>query len=171
MTSSHIRPALRADLPRLTEIYNHYVVNTAITFDIEPFTVEQRASWFALHAETGRYRLLVAEEAGQVVGYASTGSFRDKRAYETTVETSIYCAPEVAGRGLGTRLYAALFESLRGEDVHRALAGITLPNPASVALHQRFGFVEAARFNENGRKLDRYWDVVWLEKRLAPESS
>jgi phosphinothricin acetyltransferase len=171
MTSSHIRPALRGDLPRLTEIYNHYVVNTAITFDIEPLTVEQRAGWFDLHAESGRYRLLVAEDAGQVVGYAGTGPFRDKRAYETTVETSIYCAPEVTGRGLGTRLYAALFESLRGEDVHRALAGITLPNPTSIALHQRFGFVEVARFNENGRKLGRYWDVAWLEKRLTPESA
>jgi phosphinothricin acetyltransferase len=171
MTDLRIRLALPADLPRLTEIYNHYVVNTAITFDIEPFTVEQRASWFNLHAETGRYRLLVVEDAGQAVGYASTGPFRDKRAYETTVETSIYCAPEATGRGIGTRLYAALFESLRGEDVHRALAGITLPNPASVALHQRFGFVEVARFNENGRKLGRYWDVAWLEKRLAPESS
>ena len=171
MTSLRIRLALRADLPCLTEIYNHYVVNTAITFDIEPFTVEQRVSWFDLHAETGRYRLLVAEDAGHLVGYAGTGPFRPKQAYETTVAATIYCAPDATGRGVGTRLYAALLDSLRGEDVHRALAGITLPNPASIALHQRFGFVEVGRFNENGRKLGRYWDVAWFEKRLAPESS
>jgi phosphinothricin acetyltransferase len=161
-----IRDAVVGDLPALTAIYNHYVVHTPITFDIEPFTVEQRAEWFKLHSETGRYRLLVAEEAGTVVGYAGTGPFRAKRAYETTVETTIYCAPHATGRGIGTLLYGALFEALKGEDVHRALGGVTLPNAASVALHTRFGFVEVARFNENGRKLGRYWDVAWFEKRL-----
>lgn len=166
MRAVRIRSAVWSDLPRLTEIYNHYIVNTAITFDIEPFTVAHRAKWFEQHADTGRHRLLVAEDGGHVVGYAGTGPFRPKKAYETTVETTIYCAPDVTGRGLGTRLYAALFDALRGEDVHRALAGITLPNPASIALHQRFGFVEVARFNENGRKLGRYWDVAWFEKRL-----
>ncbi|HSQ02588.1 MAG TPA: GNAT family N-acetyltransferase [Burkholderiales bacterium] len=167
MLALRIRAAVPSDLPRLTAIYNHYVSHTAITFDIEPFTVAQRASWFEQHAETGRYRLLVAEDAGRVVGYAGTGPFRPKRAYETTVETTIYCAPDATGCGIGTRLYVALFDLLRGEDVHRALAGITLPNPPSIALHQRFGFVEAARFNENGRKLGRYWDVAWFEKRLG----
>jgi phosphinothricin acetyltransferase len=154
------------DLPALTAIYNHYVVNTPITFDIEPFTIEQRAEWFGVHAESGRYRLLVAEEAGEVMGYAASGPFRPKQAYETSVETSIYCKPDATGRGIGTRLYSALFDALKGEDVHRALGGITLPNPASVALHARFGFVEAARFSENGRKFGRYWDVAWFEKRL-----
>ena len=161
-----VRSAVLSDLPRLTEIYNHYIVHTAITFDITPFTVEQRANWFAQHADSGRYRLFVAEDAGHVLGYAGTGPFRPKQAYETTVETTIYCAPDVTGRGIGTRLYRALFEALCGEDVHRALAGITLPNPTSIALHQRLGFVEVARFNENGRKFGRYWDVAWFEKRL-----
>ena len=160
------RDAILGDLPALTAIYNHYVVNTPITFDIEPFTVEQRLQWFELHARTGRYRLFVAEEAGTVIGYAGTGPFRPKEAYETTVETTIYCAPHATGRGIGTRLYAVLFDALKGEDVHRALGGITLPNEASVALHTRFGFVEVARFSENGRKLGRYWDVAWFEKCL-----
>lgn len=161
-----VRNAVSSDLPRLTDIYNHYIVHTAITFDTRQFTVAERAKWFAEHGDPGRYRLLVAEDAGQVLGFAGTGPFRPKQAYETTVETTIYCAPEATGRGIGTRLYSALFEALRGEDVHRALAGITLPNPPSIALHQRFGFVEVARFNENGRKLGRYWDVAWFEKRL-----
>ncbi len=161
-----IREAVAGDLPALTAIYNHYVVNTVVTFDMEPFTVEQRMEWFELHTRTGRYRLLVAEEAGTVVGYVGTGPFRTKQAYETSVETSIYCAPQATGRGIGTLLYGALFEALKGEDVHRALGGVTLPNPASVALHARFGFTEVARFTENGRKLGRYWDVAWFEKRL-----
>ena len=164
--SVRIRVAAVDDVPSLTEIYNHYIVETPITFDVEPFTVEQRTEWFSRHAETGRYRLLVAEEAGAVIGYAGTGPFRPKRAYESTVETSIYCAAHATGRGIGTRLYAALFEALKGEDIHRALAGVTLPNTASIALHTRFGFVEVARFCENGRKFGRYWDVAWFEKRL-----
>ncbi len=166
MTEIRIRPAVIDDLPSLTAIYNHYVIHTPITFDIEPYSVERRMEWFHEHAANGRYRLLVAEDAGAVVGYACTGPFRAKQAYETTVETSIYCAPEATGRGIGSRLYAALFEALAGEDVHRVLGGVTLPNAASVALHARFDFVEVARFNENGRKLGRYWDVAWFEKRL-----
>src|SRR5262245_44399844 len=87
-----IRASTLDDLPALTAIYNHYVVNTPITFDIEPFTVAQRMEWFETHGARGRHRLLVAEENGTVVGYAATGPFRAKRAYETSVETSIYCA-------------------------------------------------------------------------------
>jgi phosphinothricin acetyltransferase len=167
VTSVEIRAATPADLPALTAIYNHYVIHTPITFDIEPFTVEQRAEWFRVYSATGRHRLLVAEEAGEIVGYAGTGPFRTKAAYETSVETSIYCAPNATGRGIGTRLYSALFDCVKGEDVHRALGGVTLPNEASVALHKRFGFVEVARFSENGRKFGRYWDVAWFEKHLV----
>jgi phosphinothricin acetyltransferase len=159
-----IRNAKHGDLPRLTEIYNYYVINTAITFDLEPLTVEQRAPWFDEHADTGRYRLLVAEEAGRVIGYASSGQFRTRRAYDTTAETSIYCAPEVTGRGVGTALYRALFAAIKGEDIHRLAAGITLPNDASVALHRKFGFIQVGVFTENGRKFGRYWDVAWFER-------
>jgi phosphinothricin acetyltransferase len=80
------------------------------------------------------------------------------------VETSVYVAPELVGRGLGTLLYTELLALLAGEDVHRALAGIALPNDASIALHQRMGFVRVARFSEQGRKFDRYWDVDWFER-------
>lgn len=167
MREAEIRAPRPADLPTLTEIYNHYIVNTAITFDVQPFSVEERAAWFDLHQETGRYRLMVAQESGQVVGFASSGPFRVKRAYDTTVEMTIYCAPQATGRGLGTRLYAGLFKALEGEDIHRAVAGITLPNDASIALHKRFGFTEVGVFSENGRKLGRYWDVLWMERRMA----
>lgn len=164
MPEISIRPADRADLPRLTEIYNHYVVNTPVTFDVEPHTVEQRAQWFSQFAEKRRYRLLVAEERGIILGYAGTTRFRPKAAYETTVETTIYCAPEAVGKGIGSRLYAALFESLAGEDIRRIVAGYTLPNPASAALHERFGFKRVGVFTENGRKFGRYWDVAWNER-------
>jgi len=164
MSDVAIRLAARGDLPRLTEIYNYYVVNTPVTFDIEPYTVERRAEWFNQFGASGRYRLLVAEENGSILGYVGTTRFRPKAAYETTVETTIYCAPEAIGKRIGSRLYASLFESLGGEDIRMFVAGYTLPNPASAALHERFGFKRVGVFTEVGRKFGRYWDVAWNER-------
>jgi phosphinothricin acetyltransferase len=165
--ATRIRPATRSDLPALTGIYNHYVRETPITFDVEPFTEETRRPWLEQFGPSGRYRLLVAEDEGQVLGYAGTTRFRPKPAYDTSVETTVYLDPEVTGRGLGARLYTALFRELEGQDVHRALAGVTLPNDASLALHRHFGFSEVGIFRAVGRKFGRFWDVLWLEKPLG----
>jgi phosphinothricin acetyltransferase len=167
-----VRPATEGDLEALNDIYNQYVKDTHFTFDMEPWTMEARREWFNRHAPTGRYRLLIAESDGAVVGYACSGQYRTKPGYATSVETSIYLASNAVGRGAGTKLYEGLFKSLEVEDVHRAYAGIGLPNPASVALHERFGFKRVAHFTEQGRKFDRYWDVAWFEKPLGaqPES-
>src|SRR5258705_3137282 len=162
MAEIRFRPAERADLARLTEIYNYYIVNTPVTFDVEPYTVERRETWFEQFG-VGRYRLLVAEGDAGVVGYAGTMRWRPKAAYDTTVETTIYCAPEAVGKGIGSRLYAALFEALRGEDVHRFVAGDTLPNLATGALHERLGFKVVGGVSEVGRKIGKYWDVCWTE--------
>lgn len=158
------RPARPDDLPRLTEIYNHYVVHSPATFDLEPKSVDERRDWFAQFADTGRYRLIVAEEAGQVLGYAGATRWRAKPAYSETVETTIYCAPEAIGRGIGARLYAALFAALKDEDVHRIVAGYVPPNEASARLHQRCGFRPVGVFTEVGYKFGKYWDVCWLER-------
>ncbi|HWQ29240.1 MAG TPA: GNAT family N-acetyltransferase [Dehalococcoidia bacterium] len=162
-----VRPASRADLPRLTEIYNHYVLQTAVTFDLEPVTPEERRAWLEQFGVTGPHRLFVAERDGVVLGYAGSHRFRARRAYDTTVETTVYCAPDATGLGIGTLLYRALFDALRGEDLRVAIAAITLPNPASVALHERFGFALVGVTHEVGRKFGRYWDVAWYEKRLG----
>lgn len=167
MDEVRVRPAAIADLPRLTEIYNHYVVHTPVTFDIEAYSVEKRSIWFAQFAPAGRYRLLVAEAGPSVVGYAGTTRFRPKPAYDTTVETTIYCAPEAVGKHIGSRLYSELFSAIAGEDIHRIVAGYTMPNPQSAALHARFGFMPVGIFRENGRKFGRYWDVMWLERPLS----
>lgn len=153
-----VRAAQAADLPRLTEIYNFYVVNTPVTFDIKPYSINARAAWLNQFATTGRYRLLVAEQGGSLLGYAGTTRFRAKAAYDPTVETTVYCAPEAVGRAVGSLLYSALFEAIAQEDIHRIVAGYTLPNPASAALHERFGFDRVGIFRENGRKFGRYWD-------------
>ncbi len=102
----------------------------------------------------------------RVLGYASSSPFRPKAAYETSVEASIYLASDATGLGIGTALYSRLFEELAGEDVRRALGGIALPNPASIALHARFGFTLVGTYTEQGRKFGRYWDVAWYEKGL-----
>lgn len=164
MSEIRIRLADRADLARLVEIYNHYVLSTPVTFDVEVYTVERRETWFAQFSASGRYRLLVAETNGAVLGYAGTTRFRPKVAYETTVETTIYCAPEAVGKGIGGQLYAELFERLKGEDIRRFVAGYTLPNAASEALHRRYGFKVVGVFTENGRKFGKYWDVCWTER-------
>jgi phosphinothricin acetyltransferase len=161
-----IRTAGDADLPTLTAIYNHYVDRSVATFDTEPFTVEQRRSWFAQFAGTGRHRLLVAEVDTRVVGYAGSHAFRSRAAYDPTVETSIYLDHAERGRGVGRRLYQALFELLSREDIHSAVAGITLPNDPSVGLHRSFGFEPCGVMREVGRKHGRYHDVAWMQRRF-----
>ena len=161
-----IRPANRADLPRLTEIYNHYVIHTPVTFDVEPYTVERRAAWFEQFALTGRYRLVVAEEDGLVLGYAGTTRFRPKAAYDTTVETTVYCSHESVGKGIGRKVYAGLFEALAGENINRIVGGYTLPNDGSAKLHEFFGFKNVGIFTQVGYKFGKYWDVQWTERPL-----
>lgn len=162
-----IRFASIDDLARLTDVYNHYVLNSHVTFDLESVTLEERREWFAQFAVAGPHRLLVAEENGIAVGYAGSFRFRTRKAYEATIETTVYCAPEAVGRGIGSALYGALFESLRGEELHVAIGAIAVPNPPSIALHERFGFALAGVMHEVGRKFDRYWDVAWYEKLLS----
>jgi phosphinothricin acetyltransferase len=161
-----IRPAELRDVPALVDVYNHYIATTAITFDIEPVTVESRTEWFRHYAPTGRHRLLVGYDGRALLGYASTSPFAVKAAYETSVEVSVYLAPDQTRRGLGTALYEALFASVAGEDIHRAYAGITLPNEASVALHLRFGFSDVGVYREVGRKFGRYHDVLRMQREL-----
>jgi phosphinothricin acetyltransferase len=163
-----VRPGVETDLAALTDIYNHYVRETPITFDTTVFTPEERRPWLLSHLEDGRHRLMVAAatDSQRILGYATSSAFRAKPAYETSVEVSVYLAPDAAGRGVGTLLYKALFEALADEDVHRAYAGIAQPNEASARLHERFGFRYVGTYREVGRKFGRYWDVAWYEKEL-----
>jgi len=161
-----IRDGVLTDLPALTDILNHYIVQTPINFDVEPYTIEARRQWFEEHAAKGRYRLVVAEDAGQVVGYATTSRWRPKASYGTTVESSVYCRHDARGRGIGTALYRALFDAIKNEDVHMIVAGATMPNAASVALHERLGFTQVGVFKAVGRKFDRFWDVAWFQRPL-----
>jgi len=155
-----IRRVEQGDLPALLEIYNHYVRETPVTFDIEPRTLAQRQAWLDTFAASGRYQCFVALKDGQPVGWASSHRYNERAAYDTTVASSIYLAPDATGQGLGRRLYAVLFDALKAADVHRLFGGITLPNEASVRLHRSFGFELVGTYPEVGRKFGRYWDVA-----------
>lgn len=163
-----IRAAVPADLPALTDIYNHYILHTPITFDLKPYTIEQRRPWFDEHASTGRHRLLVAiDDHRSIAGYATTSRWRPKAAYDTTVESSVYCRHDARGRGIGRLLYQSLFAAIESEHVHMIVAGATLPNDASVALHARMGFTRVGVFTQVGHKFDRFWDVAWFQRPMT----
>ncbi|MFJ9374461.1 GNAT family N-acetyltransferase [Streptomyces sp. NPDC101455] len=171
-TEVQVRPGAESDLDALTDIYNHYVRETPITFDTVPFTPEERRPWLLSHPEDGPYRLKVAVDgtfqgnSQRILGYATSSPYRVKPAYSTSVEVTVYLTPDAGGRGIGTLLYKALFEALADEDVHRAYAGIAQPNEASTRLHERFGFRHIGVHREVGRKFGRYWDVAWYEREL-----
>lgn len=161
-----IRAAVASDYPTILALYNHYITTSPATFDIEPVTLESRQGWFEQFDETGRHRLLVLDAEGDILGYAASMTLREKAAYDPSVETTIYLRGDATGQGLGQRLYTGLFDLLAKEDIHRAYAAITLPNPASIALHTMLNFTHCGTFNEVGHKLGKYWDVAWYEKKL-----
>jgi phosphinothricin acetyltransferase len=160
-----LRLAQPGDFAALVDLYNYYVSNSHFTFDTDPVPVSEREAWFGSHRETGPHRLYVAMDHTQVVGYAASSAFHPKPVYDSSVELSIYVHPEYLNRGIGCTLYEELIPTLEQEPiVHRLYAGITLPNDASVALHERFGFKQAGRFAEVSHKAGRFWDLVWLER-------
>ncbi|MDA0347221.1 MAG: GNAT family N-acetyltransferase [Verrucomicrobia bacterium] len=161
-----IRHARTADASGINRIGNHYINITPANFKTEPLTLEERETWINSFSESGPYQLFIAEEDNSILGYAGSTKFHDRTAYDTSVATAIYLDPNACTKGIGTRLYTQLFQALAKEDLNRAFAGITIPNPASEALHLKFGFKKVGIFTEAGRKYDKYWDVLWLEKNL-----
>lgn len=161
-----VRYCREGDLEQINDIYNHYVRTSPATFDIDEISMERRRKWFTHYAQTGPHRSFVAAEDGLVLGYATSSQLQERKAYETSTMVTAYIADGHHRRGIGRQLYAALFDAISGEDLHRAYAGITLPNDASLGLHRSFGFRQVAVFSEQGRKFEKYWDVAWFEKEL-----
>lgn len=161
-----IRAVRPGDGASICGIYNHYIANTVVTFATEPETVEAMGE--AIAAADDRHPWLVWVEDGAVLGYALAGAWKSRCAYRYSVETTIYLDPAAAGRGIGTRLYAELLERVRAAGHHSALGGIALPNPASVALHEKLGFRQVGRFVQVGRKFGRWVDVGYWQRIFAP---
>ena len=161
-----LRHGVSDDLEALTRIYNHYIRHSVSTFDTRPFQAEARRGWFAHFASGSPHQLWVAERRGALLGYASSSAFRSKPAYDTSVETSVYLHPDHQGKGLGKLLYTKLFERLSVFPLRRAFAGIALPNPGSIALHEAIGFERVGTMTEAGYKFGGYHDLAWYEKPL-----
>ena len=161
-----IRSANHEDLPAIVEIYNEGGVATTASYDIEPVTLEERAAWFERLRNQG-HPVLVLEENGRVVGFASYGSFRDKAAYLHTVEHSVYVAEGSRSNGVGRMLLCALLDHARGRGVHVMLGVLDADNMASRAFHKSLGFIESAVLPEVGRKFGRWLDVVFVTRRFG----
>ena len=160
-----ISAATPADRAAIIAINNHYIEHSVATFDTELETIEAKASWFASFDDHGPYQLLVARDP-EVTGYACTSQYRTHEAFDATVVLSIYLAPDHVGRGVGSALYTALFDAIADAGLHRALAGIALPNDASVALHRRFGFADVGVFDEYATKWGRQLSTLWMQRPL-----
>jgi phosphinothricin acetyltransferase len=163
-----IRYATEDDLPQIVEILNYTAANSIANFDTRPVSAGERRDWFTQFSHTGPYRLLVAQRSNRVVGYACSGRYRDHEAFQETVEVSIALDARSRGQGAGTALYRELFDCLADEPVHVALAGIALPNDASVALHRNFGFTEVGIFREYAVKNGQYISSIWMQRLCRP---
>ena len=156
-----IRAALTNDAAAIADIYNHFVRHTVVTFEEVPVAAKEMAQRILDVSE--RLPWLVWEDGGAVVGWAYATAWKPRSAYRFSVETTVYVAPSHQRRGVGDALYRKLIEELRARKLHSAVGGIALPNPASIALHEKLGFKKIAHFAEVGRKLDRWVDVGYWQ--------
>ena len=160
-----IRKATLHDAAAINAIYNPLIEQTHVSFDTEPWPEEQRRRWIEDHPG-GRRRALVAEAGDTVIGFAATGPYRRKAAYDTSVESTICLLPTATGGGVGRRLMTRLLDDLAAAGTHRAYAIVALPNDASIAFHLAMGFRSLGIQHEVGRKFDRYWSTELLEYRF-----
>jgi phosphinothricin acetyltransferase len=161
-----IRPADTSDLDSLHRLRNDYIDDSYATFDENSMTRDDVDLWLHSYDREGPYRLQVATDKKRLLGFAGSQAYRHHPAFRKTIETSVYVAPGHERRGIGSALYEALFEALANEDLHRAVAGIALPNEASVRLHKKMGFAEVGTFDEYAIKHDRYISSVWMQRSL-----
>jgi phosphinothricin acetyltransferase len=159
-----VRNAIVSDLPQIIEIRNYYILNTKALFETEPSSFQERLSWFNRYKNQGPYQIWVADLDDKILGYAFSSPYRAGDYFDRTIETSIYLHPEAKGQGIGSLLYTHLFEELKNENLVTAVAGIALPNEASVALHKKFGFQEVGIFKNYAEKNGKLISSLWLQK-------
>lgn len=162
-----LRPVTPADAPAIAAIYGAVVRDTSISFEtVPPSDDEMRARIAAVYPQRP---WLVAEDDDAFLGYAYANEFRSRAAYRWSVETTVYVAVPAHRRGVGRRLYTALFALLDALGYRRAFVGITLPNDASVGLHHALGFTDVGVLARAGFKFGRYHDVASLERSLGTD--
>jgi phosphinothricin acetyltransferase len=160
-----LRPVKPADAAAIAAIYNYYVVHTIITFEEEKITTREMAKRITESKKAG-LPWFVWEEHGQVLGYSYASKWKSRCSYRYSVESTVYLDKDATRRGLGTKLYSALIDSLRSTRIHAIIGGVALPNAGSAGLHEKLGFKKIAHFKEVGWKFDQWIDVGYWELLL-----
>tara|TARA_R110000751_G_scaffold150865_3_gene255832 strand:+ start:705 stop:1229 length:525 start_codon:yes stop_codon:yes gene_type:complete len=164
-----IRDAVKGDSEGIAHIYNYYIENTAISFEETPVSgadIERRIE----NVQMAGLPWMVAVEDYAVVGYAYATKWKERSAYRFSAEVSVYLSNQVQGRGLGASLYETLFSKLKEGGINTVIGGITLPNPASVALHEKMGMKKVAHFENVGFKFNQWQDVGYWQLSLGERS-
>ncbi|MGR5559324.1 N-acetyltransferase family protein [Vibrio fortis] len=162
-----IRTGKLADVSSITDIFNYYIEHSNARFEESPLSLDNRLEWFSQFKPDSRHQIYVAIDNGKLIGFACSQPYRAMAAFDETVEVTVYLAPFIQGKGVGSKLYEKLFGAIQAHGVHRVLSGVALPNEASIALHKRFGFREVGVFNEYAKKNGEYISSMWLEKMLS----
>lgn len=162
-----IRAVEAQDAKVISEIYNHYISNTVITFEEETVTPQEIRNRITKVQSDGLPWLIAQDDSGDVLGYAYASKWRERFSYRFSVEVTVYLSKEHGGKGLGTLLYAELFKQLKANNIHSVIGGITLPNAASVAVHEKFGMKKVAHFTEVGFKFEQWLDVGYWQGTLS----
>lgn len=160
-----IRAVCKKDLEKISAIYNYYIENSTATFEEEAVAASEIGRRVeSVHKDNLPW--LVADKGNQIAGYAYATNWKTRSAYRYSAEIAVYLDHTNQSRGWGTKLYEALFATLKNRSMHAVIAGVTLPNPASVALHEKFGMEKVAHFTQVGYKFGRWLDVGYWQKVL-----
>jgi len=159
-----IRPVQLSDAPQLTEMYNYYIRETTSTIELEELSVSDFEA--RITKITSKFPYIVWEEKGEILGYAYATTFRERAGYRFTVETSVYVRKDQIKNKIGSKLYVELIRLVTEKGFHRAIGGLTLPNPASERFHEKMGFKKVAHFHEVGQKFGNWHDVGFWQLDL-----
>ena len=160
-----IRVASQSDSVDIVEIYNHYILNSVVTFEEEPITSDEMSN--RIHsALEDQLPWIVAEHDDQILGYAYASKWKGRCAYRHSVESTVYVSNNQQSKGLGSQLYDQLLRELKTKKIHVVIAGIALPNNSSIGLHEKYGFEKVAHFKEVGYKFKKWVDVGYWQLKL-----
>jgi phosphinothricin acetyltransferase len=162
-----IRDATENDLPGLLAIYNDVIATSTAVYSYVPVTLEDRTQWWRARVAQG-YPVLVATDGSGVLGFSTFGDFRTWPGYRFTVEHSVHVRADCRGQGIGKELVKALFPRAGALGKHVMIAGVDAANDASIRFHERLGFEKAGHLREVGHKFDRWLDLVFLQRWIAP---
>lgn len=157
-----VRNVTLNDAQELVDIYSYYVLNTTITFEYETPSMDEFKQ--RIQKITQKYPYLVATLDDKIIGYAYATSYKERAAYDWSVETTVYVKNDKHGLGVGKKLYTQLEQALKEKNIVNMLACITYPNPKSIDFHTNFGFEKVGHFPKVGYKFNEWRDIVWMQK-------